>query len=333
MMHRNSPRRNSQTCTSDLLTWPELPPPVSAASVPTATTHRSHQPSDQMSDVLRRDQLTDEEAQTLTNTKPCSEYKMKDVTGSGIFSTSAEDTTPEADSEISKNKASIRVNQQATNYGKSQISFYTEESVSPKKPASIPEVAKQRELSGTFHSEEPDAKTQKQTTSAKTKELSGSDIFGPPPEIVPRSVAAAGFTDSRDRIDMEEYLPRNVHTSVRVSNPAGGQSSIVFGDEPAQNTSKKIHDQKLTDLTGNNIFKDDAPLGTVEKLRSSAKLREMAGSDIFGDGIAENRDKILGGRRHHGGGSDIFADGKAENRDKILGARKPPGGGSSISLT
>lgn len=129
------------------------------------------------------------------------------------------------------------------------------------------------------------------------------------------------------------FPPPYVHILTFFLKPAGGQSSIVFGDEPAQNTSKKIHDQKLTDLTGNNIFKDDAPPGTVEKLRSSAKLREMAGSDIFGDGIAENRDNILGGRRHHGGGSDIFADGKAENRDKILGARKPPGGGSSISLT
>ena len=44
-----------------------------------------------------------------------------------------------------------------------------------------------------------------------------------------------------------------------------------------------------------------------EKPSSRAKLREMAGNDIFGDG-------------------------KAENRDNIRGARRPPGGGSSIAL-
>lgn len=132
---------------------------------------------------------------------------------------------------------------------------------------------------------------------------------------------------------------------------------MLFGEEAVQKTSKKIHDQKFAELTGNDIFKGDVTPGSVEKpLSMVAKLREMAGSnifadgkaenidrilgarremagsDIFADGKAENRDRILGARRDPGGGSNIFSDGKAENRDRILGARRPPGGGSSIVL-
>jgi len=71
---------------------------------------------------------------------------------------------------------------------------------------------------------------------------------------------------------------------------------------------KKIPSQKYTEVIGNNIFKgDEAAPVLSEKLRSSAKLQEMRGSDIFGDG-------------------------KAESRDYLGGVRKPPGGESSISL-
>ncbi|MCI06777.1 hypothetical protein A2U01_0027837, partial [Trifolium medium] len=52
----------------------------------------------------------------------------------------------------------------------------------------------------------------------KTKELTGNDIFGPPPEIVPRSTAAARTLESKESKDMGEPLPRNLRTSVKVSN-------------------------------------------------------------------------------------------------------------------
>lgn len=69
----------------------------------------------------------------------------------------------------------------------SQISFSAEESVSPKKPTTLPEMAKQRELSGTLETEsERDARMKKQLSEAKNRELSGHGIFTPPPEIVPR---------------------------------------------------------------------------------------------------------------------------------------------------
>nr|GMC80576.1 uncharacterized protein LOC109180572 [Ipomoea batatas] len=56
---------------------------------------------------------------------------------------------------------------------------------------------------------------------------------------------------------MGESARRNVRTSVKVSNPTGGEINIVFGDEPVVKTTKKIHGQKFSELTGNDIFKGD----------------------------------------------------------------------------
>jgi len=101
---------------------------------------------------------------------------------------------------------------------RSQISFSTEGNVSPKIPSSLPEIAKQRELSGTYQSES-DTKTKKHVSSAKTKELSGSDIFAPPPEIVPRSQGAGRTWESKQSKDTRESVPRKVRrASAQVSN-------------------------------------------------------------------------------------------------------------------
>lgn len=250
-------------------------------------------------------QITDEEAQSLNKKKPCSGYKLKEINGSGIFAANGENGASESDAGSRNNRTSVRVYQQAMN-GISQISFSAEETVSPKKPTSVPEVAKQRELSGSLQSES-DLKTKKQISDAKFKEISGHDIFSPAPEIQPRSLAAARSLESKESKDMGEPAPRNVRTSVKVSNPAGGQSNILFGEEPVVKTSKKIHNQKFAELTGNDIFKGDVPPGSAEKPLSNAKLREMSGSNIF-------------------------ADEKVESRDYFGGVRKPPGGESSISL-
>ncbi|CAL9118614.1 unnamed protein product, partial [Musa textilis] len=76
---------------------------------------------------------------------------------------------------------------------------------------------------------------------------------------------------------------------------------------PEVKSAKKIHTQKVAELTGNGIFKDDATPGAAEKTLSTAKLKEMSGNDIF-------------------------ADGKAPSREYLGGVRKPPGGESSIAL-
>lgn len=109
----------------------------------------------------------------------------------------------------------IYVHQQAV-AGISQISFSAEESVSPKKPITLPEVAKQRELSGTLASES-DSNLKKQLSEAKCKELSGHDIFGPPPEVPLRPLAARNLM-LKGQLDFGEPAPRTVHTSVKVSN-------------------------------------------------------------------------------------------------------------------
>lgn len=250
-------------------------------------------------------QITDEEAESLNKRKPCSGYKLKEMNGSKIFAGDGEGGSTESGTSDGNfnNRTSVRIVQQAA-IGISQISFSTEEKISPKKPTTVPEVAKQRELSGTIENES-DSRTRKQLSNAKSKELSGTDIFGPPAEIPARSSARAmGIKENKD---MGEPAPRALRTSVKVSNPAGGQSNILFGDEPVAKTSKKIHDQKFAELTGNDIFKGDVPPGSSEKPLSVAKLKEMSGNDIF-------------------------SDGKAESRDYFGGVRKPPGGESSIAL-
>ncbi|KAL5751539.1 hypothetical protein ACOSQ2_022046 [Xanthoceras sorbifolium] len=301
-MERTTPVRKPHVSTSDLLTWPEAP--SAAASSAPASAPRSHQPSDGISKVFGG-QVTDEEAQSLNKKKPCSGYKLKEITGSGIFAADGEDGASESGSANPNNRTTVRVYQQAMN-GISQISFSAEGTISPKKPTSIPEVAKQRELSGTLQSES-EMKSKKQISNAKVKEISGHDIFSPAPEIQPRSSAAARSLESKESKDMGEPAPRNVRTSVKVSNPAGGQSNILFSEEPVVKTSKKIHNQKFQELTGNDIFKGDVPPGSAEKPLSTAKLREISGNDIF-------------------------SDGKAESRDYFGGVRKPPGGESSITL-
>ena len=104
----------------------------------------------------------------------------------------------------------------------SQISFTADESVSPKKPTSLAEVAKQRELSGTLD-RESDAKSKKQISDAKCKELIGHDIFGPPPEIPARPLAARNLEKEKE---IGEPLSRSIHTSVKVSNVSALFSAV-----------------------------------------------------------------------------------------------------------
>ncbi|KAK8579927.1 hypothetical protein V6N13_143078 [Hibiscus sabdariffa] len=285
-MERSTPVRKPHTSTADLLTWSETPQPDSAAR-----SARPHQPSDGIKKVVFGGQVTDEEFESLNKRKPPSGYKMKEMTGSGIFAANEEndESEPGSANPASNNKTGLRMYQKAL-AGISHISFAEEESISPKKPTTLPEVAKQRELSGTLESE--DSKLKKQLSDAKCKELSGHDIFAPPPEILPRPTTVRALA-LKDNFDMGES-----HTH----NPAGGGI-----EDGAVKTAKKIHNQKFAELSGNDIFKGDVPPGSAEKPLSTAKLREISGSNIF-------------------------ADGKVESRDYLGGVRKPPGGESSIAL-
>ncbi|XP_022741301.1 uncharacterized protein LOC111292850 isoform X2 [Durio zibethinus] len=289
-MERSTPVRKPHTSTADLLTWFETPHPGSAASVARST--RPHQPSDGIRKVVFGGQVTDEEFESLNKRKPCSGYKMKEMTGSGILAANGENDELELSSAnpIPNNKTGLRMYQQAL-AGINHISFAEEECISPKKPTTLPEVAKQRELSGTLESE--DAKLKKQLSDAKCKELSGHDIFVSPPEILSRPTTVRALA-LKDNFDMREP---DTH------NPGSSMSS----EEAVVKTAKKIYNQKFVELSGNDIFKGDFPPGSAEKPLSVVKMREMSGSNIF-------------------------ADGKVESRDYFGGVRKPPGGESSIAL-
>ncbi|GAA0172656.1 hypothetical protein LIER_26440 [Lithospermum erythrorhizon] len=285
-MERNSPVRKTHTSTADLLTWSENSPPAARSST------RHPQSSDGISKVVFGGQVTDEEVESFNKRKPCSGYKLKEITGSGIFASKGENDEPEPDSDdpAPANKTGVRMYQQAV-AAISHISFGEEESISPKKPASLPEVAKQRELSGNLESE-AEAMLKKQLSEAKCKELSGHNIFAPPPEIKPRPLSARALA---------------LRESITIGEPAPQSAVDEKSSEPAIKTAKKIPNQKFSELTGNNIFKEDASPASAEKSLSSAKLKEISGNNIF-------------------------ADGKAESRDYFGGVRKPPGGESSIAL-
>ncbi|KAK8649114.1 hypothetical protein V6N13_129850 [Hibiscus sabdariffa] len=281
-MERSTPVRKPHTSTAHLLTWSH-----------SSSSARPHQPSDGIRKVVFGGQVTDEEFESLNKRKPCSGYKMKEMTGSGIFAANGENDESEQGSAnpTSNSKTGLRMYQQAL-AGISHISFAKEESISPKKPTTLPEMAKQRELSGTLETE--DAKLKKQLCDAKCKDLSGHDIFAPLPEILPRPKPVRALA-LKDNFDMGEP---------DTPDPSG---SSMSSEEAAVKTVKKLHDQKFAELSGNDIFKGDVPPGSAEKPLSAAKLREMSGSNIF-------------------------ADGKVESRDYYGGVRKPPGGESSIAL-
>ncbi|KAI3757368.1 hypothetical protein L6452_04905 [Arctium lappa] len=286
-MERNTPVRKPHTSTADLLTWSENPaadsPATGSAASAARSSARSHQPSDGISKVVFGGQVTDEEVESLNKRKPVSGYKLKEITGSGIFAAGGENHVEETDAAnpTPNSKTGLRMYQQ-TVAGISHISFGEEETVSPKKAISE---AKQRELSGTLDSES-EARLKKQISDAKNKELSGHNIFAPPPEIQPRPLAARALA-LRESISIGESSPHNTNA-----------------EEPVK-TAKKIPSQKFTELSGNNIFKGDEGAATAEKPLSSAKLREMSGSNIFADGKAESRDYLGGVRKPPGGESSI----------------------------
>ncbi|CAF1913942.1 unnamed protein product [Brassica oleracea var. botrytis] len=277
-MERTTPVRKPHTSTADLLTWSEVPPSDSPSSAARSAV-RSHQPSDGVSKVVFGGQVTDEEVESLNRRKPCSEHKMKEITGSGIFARNQEDDASELSS-----APSGRVYQQALS-GISHISFGEEEDLSPKKPITLPEVAKQRELSGTMESESA-SNLKKQLSDAKYKEISGQNIFAPPPEIKPRSGATRALA-LKDNFNL------------------GAESQTSGEEDSSVKTAKKIYDKKFAELSGNDIFKGDGTSSCGEKQLSEAKLKEIGGNNIFADGKVESRDYLGGVRKPPGGETSI----------------------------
>lgn len=98
-----------------------------------------------------------------------------------------------------------------------RLSLSTVENISEEMPVTLTEVEKQHELSGNQESK-IHSKVKKQLSEAKSKELSGSNIFGPPIEVPPRSSTIARSLQPEESKDMGDPAPRVVRTSVKVSN-------------------------------------------------------------------------------------------------------------------
>ncbi|KAI7748232.1 hypothetical protein M8C21_031518 [Ambrosia artemisiifolia] len=275
-------KRNS---TADLLSWPENPQPPEETQAPSPAPSHQQPYSDGISKVVFGGQVTDEEFQSSFNKlrKPVSGYKLKDITATSIFTpasaaaAAAGDNNTKSNNLQQPNKTGLRMAA-----GLTHTSFSGDELVHPQKAHSQ---AKQRELGGTLDND-LDSTFKKQFTTAKNKELSGHDIFAPPPQIQPRPLAARALA-LRESISIGESAPTNTNA------------------EESVKTAKKIPSEKFTELSGNNIFKGDKVPASTEKHRSSAKLREMSGSNIFADGKAESRDHLRGVRKPPGGESSI----------------------------
>lgn len=280
----SAPKSSKAPSTFDLLRWPEEP------MQPAAHTPVRTQPTGGIGAILLGTALTPEEAEALQKKRPNSELKKREMSGSGIFS---HDSDLDDNNLMSAEKLGVRVHKPA---GVSQITFGEEGSISPKKPTSIPEVAKQRELSGTLEAPAEETPSRKPTSTAKVKELVGSNIFAPPSDVQPRSLAR----------NLDDADVSTLHADSNCSKFVGS-TLAAFGDEDLDVSAKKTNAYKVAELSGNNIFKEDGPLSLAEKSLSAAKRKEMTGNDIF-------------------------ADEKPSIRDHLGGIRKPPGGGSSLTL-
>ncbi|CAN6319783.1 unnamed protein product [Urochloa humidicola] len=244
-MERAAPVRSSHTSTAGLLAWPH---PDGSGPLPA---RRPNQPTEEFRKVVFGGQGT-EEADGRNKMRTGSAVpKWKEMTGSGIFKAESAAAAPAASRD-----------RQA-----SQITFAQDGSIAPKKPTSAAEVARQRELSHTVQSE-GDGKTKRQVSTAKSKELSGHDIFA----------------------DHEDPKPNRSKKSDYSSSASLSQvSTFSFGEADADSTpktaKKKGTSNKPSDLNGKVISeRDSAP--AVKQPLNRAKSADLNGSSVFANGKA-----------------------------------------------
>ncbi|XP_066387736.1 uncharacterized protein [Miscanthus floridulus] len=275
-MERAAPVRSSHTSTAGLLAWPH---PDGAGSLPA---RRPNQPTEEFRKVVFGGQVT-EEADGHNKTKmrtTGSAPKSKEITGIGIFKAES---------------AAAAVATASRDRQASQITFSQDGTIPPRKPTSVAGVARQRELSHTFESE-GDSKMKWQVSSAKSKELSGHDIFADHEDPKP------------NRSRRSDYGSSAALSPVKNANV----SSFSFGEADTDSTvktaKKKGTSNKSTDLNGKAISERDSAPAEKQPL-NRAKPKGMSGSSIFADGKAPTTGDHAGRR-----------------------TRQPPGGDSSILL-
>lgn len=89
--------------------------------------------------------------------------------------------------------------------------------MTPKKPATLNEAAKQKELSRSVTTEADSKCKKKQISNAKTKAMSGHDIFASP-ESQPRPLFGATQSEVKGNKNTEESGPRSLRASAKASN-------------------------------------------------------------------------------------------------------------------
>ncbi|TKV95806.1 hypothetical protein SEVIR_9G385900v4 [Setaria viridis] len=271
-MEKASPVRSSHTSTAGLLAWPH---PDGAGPLPA---RRPNQPTEELRKVVFGGQGT-EEADGLNKMRTGSAPKWKEMTGSSIFKAESASAAPAASRD-----------RQA-----SQITFAQEGSIAHRKPTTVAEVARQRELSHTVQSE-GGGKMKRQVSTVKSKELSGHDIFADQEDPKP------------NRSRRSNYGSSALLSAVKNANVSTFSFGEADTDSTAKTAKKKGTSNKPADLNGKVISeKDSAP--AVKQPLNRAKLEETTGSSVFADGKAPATGEQSGRR-----------------------TRPPPGGESSISL-
>ncbi|KAJ1296805.1 hypothetical protein BS78_01G330800 [Paspalum vaginatum] len=274
-MERAAPVRSSHTSTAGLLAWPH---PDGAGPLPP---RRPNQPTEEFRKVVFGGQVTEEGADDSRKMRTDAASKRKETTGSDIFKAEGAAAGPVASRD-----------RQA-----SQITFSQDGSIPPRKPTSVAGVARQRELSHTVQSK-GDGKIMRQVSDAKSKELSGHDIFADHEDPKP------------NRSRKSDYGSSASLSPVKNANV----STFSFGDADMDNTvktaKKKGTSNKPTDLDNGKVVleRDSAP--AKKQPLSRAKLEDMAAGSIFADGKQGPTTGEHAGSR----------------------TRKPPGGDSSILL-
>lgn len=89
--------------------------------------------------------------------------------------------------------------------------------MTPKKPTTLNEAAKQKELSRTIETQADSKSKKKQISHTKTKAMSGHDIFASP-ESQPRRLLGATQQEVKGNKNTEESAPRSSRASVKAFN-------------------------------------------------------------------------------------------------------------------
>ncbi|CAL4939713.1 unnamed protein product [Urochloa decumbens] len=249
-MERAAPVRSSHTSTAGLLAWPH---PDGSGPLPA---RRPNQPTEEFRKVVFGGQGTEDADGRYKMRTGSAAPKWKEMTGSGIFK--AESAAAPAASR----------DRQA-----SQITFAQDGSIAPKKPTSAAEVARQRELSHTVQSER-DGKMKKQVSTAKSKELSGHDIFADHEDPKPNRSRKSDYSSSASLSQVSTFsfgeadansTPKTAKKKGTSNRPTGLNGKVVSEKDSAAAVKQPLNRAKSTDLNGISVFADGKAPATGEQ--------------------------------------------------------------------